>query len=505
MRLRITLLGLLLATLACNTLFPSAATLPPPITPTRRPTAQPTLTATAPAPTETPVPTSAPATEEALATPEPPPDGVRACDYDPLVSAPAQMPPEVLAEPTPSPYAPAALPTNTPVDAATTRRQLKVFDELVKAVDDNYVYPDFNGVDWPAIVKRYRALTSAGLTDDDFYFSMENLLVELRDDHSQYWSPAMVTANSSTSSGHTQYVGIGALVTAMPEQGYGVIAYTLLGGTAAEAGLKAHDIILAVDGQPLLDADGNIGDVIRGPEGSHVTLTMRHPGGEKFDLTLERRKIDSPDPVNACLIPRTRVAYIFLPSLEDETIPDQLREALRKLTADGPLDGLILDNRLNGGGSYPVFTGVLSFFMDGTVGYFVNRQSRDQVGIDGEDLGGSQSVPLVVLVSQDTASFGEIMSGVLRSLGRARVVGGLTLGNVEILYPYEFDDGSLAYIAHDTFQPVGQEAGVWEQTGIVPDVEVPARWDLFTEATDPAIAAALQVFSAQGKQVPVKP
>jgi carboxyl-terminal processing protease len=354
-------------------------------------------------------------------------------------------------------------------------------------------------------VKQYRALVSAGLTDDDFYFTLENLLVELRDDHSQYWSPETVKANTAESSGHTQYVGIGALVTAMPEQGYGVIAYTLLGGTAAAAGLKAHDIILAVDGQPLLDRDGSIADIIRGPEGSHVTLTLRHPGGEPFDLTLERRKIDSPDPVNACLIPRTRVAYIFLPSLEDDTIPDQLRGALRTLTADGPLDGVILDNRLNGGGSYPVFTGVLSFFMDGTAGYFVNRGVQDKVTIDGEDLGGSQDVPLVVLVGQDTASFGEIMSGVLQSLGRARIVGQLTLGNVEILYPYEFDDGSLAYIAHDTFQPVGQEAGVWEKAGIVPDVEVPVRWDLFTEATDPAIAASLQIFSAQGKQVPARP
>jgi carboxyl-terminal processing protease len=163
------------------------------------------------------------------------------------------------------------------------------------------------------------------------------------------------------------------------------------------------------------------------------------------------------------------------------------------MTADGPLDGLVLDNRMNGGGLGSVAQAVLSLFTGGVQGYFVTRESRDPLDIQPEDVGGSQSAPLVVLVGVDTVSYGEIVSGVLRLAGRARIIGEPTLGNVEQLRRYDFEDGSRAWIASATFEPLGQAAGVWEDTGIIPDVIMPTRWDLFTEANDPALAAALEL------------
>ena len=71
-----------------------------------------------------------------------------------------------------------------------------------------------------------------------------------------------------------------------------------------------------------------------------------------------------------------------------------------------------------------------------------------------------------------------------------------------ILWGYDFDDGSRAWIAHDAFEPNGLDLGVWEETGIVPDVTVPTRWDLFTEATDPTLPAALALLAEQGVAVP---
>jgi hypothetical protein len=49
------------------------------------------------------------------------------------------------------------------------------------------------------------------------------------------------------------------------------------------------------------------------------------------------------------------------------------------------------------------------------------------------------------------------------------------------------------WLATRTFAPVGLEAGVWEGDGVVPDVSLPTRWDLFTEATDPALARAVEL------------
>lgn len=58
-------------------------------------------------------------------------------------------------------------------------------------------------------------------------------------------------------------------------------------------------------------------------------------------------------------------------------------------------------------------------------------------------------------------------------------------------------DGSKAWIAHETFEPAGAAYGPWEDTGIIPDVSAPARWDLFTEADDPALTAAVARLSGR--------
>jgi len=92
-------------------------------------------------------------------------------------------------------------------------------------------------------------------------------------------------------------------------------------------------------------------------------------------------------------------------------------------------------------------------------------------------------------VGTETASFAEVFSGLLREAGRARIMGRTTPGNVEIVYGYDFEDGSRAWIAQETFRP--PSGTDWEQTGIVPDVEIPLDWDEFTVEDDPQLEAAL--------------
>lgn len=99
-------------------------------------------------------------------------------------------------------------------------------------------------------------------------------------------------------------------------------------------------------------------------------------------------------------------------------------------------------------------------------------------------------MPLVILVGEDTVSFGEIFSGTLQDLGRAKIVGQTTLGNVETLHGYDFDDGSRVWIAEERFEPLNSNAD-WEKDGIQPDVQAYTDWDTFTFETDPSIAAAL--------------
>src|SRR5574341_1252867 len=92
-------------------------------------------------------------------------------------------------------------------------------------------------------------------------------------------------------------------------------------------------------------------------------------------------------------------------------------------------------------------------------------------------------------LEEDTVSFGEIFSGALQDTGRAKIVGQTTLGNVETLHGYTFDDGSRAWIAEERFDPLVSHAD-WEKDGIKPDVEAYADWDTFTFENDPSLAAA---------------
>jgi carboxyl-terminal processing protease len=244
-----------------------------------------------------------------------------------------------------------------------------------------------------------------------------------------------------------------------------------------------------IDGQPVTFESG-----VRtlGPECTAVVLTVQSPGEAPREVMLVRAAIQGNIPIDARLVPTSdnaKIGYIFIPSFFDETLPRQIEKALKDF---GTLDGLILDVRLNGGGSSTVAYPILSFFTRGRLGNFVSRSDSRPLTLRATPVNNSQTVPLVVLVSKDTVSFGEIFAGILRDARGAKIVGETSLGNVEVLHGYDFPDGSVLWIASETFDSAFSDND-WERDGIIPDVEAYAAWDTFTFETDPSIAAALEL------------
>ena len=414
--------------------------------------------------------------------------GVRYCVYDPAAPEPAPA----FAGPAgiPTPFPTSTPPSQIVVEPQDVARQIGVFNGVWNAVNDHYVDPSFNGRDWAAIGDRYQALTEGGLSDEAFYALLQEMINELGDHHSYFQSPAAIGEEARAVAGQLDFVGIGALLQNTTD-GRAQVILVFPDGPATEAGLLPHDTIIAVDGGPIRHENGV--SRTRGPEGTTVNLTVRSPGEAPREMMVTRRRVTGGLPVDSCLVPGTRLGYIMLPSFLDETIDDQLREALKAMTADGSLDGLILDMRTNGGGLGSVAQASLGMFLGGPQGAYVTRESREEFVVEVEDIGGSQAVPLVVLISPDTVSYGEIVSGILQLAGRATVVGQATLGNVEQLRLYDFEDGSRAWIASATFEPTGLPAGIWEDTGIIPEVLVSGTWDEFREANDPGLAAAVEI------------
>ena len=403
------------------------------------------------------------------------------------------LPPTTTSSPTPS-----ASPTHTPTpDPQAQADQLRLLSDLWNTVNDNYLYEDFNGLDWRGVYDDYRQQIEAGLSNQDFYLAMEEMIYRLGDDHSAYFNPEEARQDEEDFSGSFDFVGIGIFTTSVPRRKHVSIIQVFPGSPAEQAGLRARDNLLEVDGLPIVDENGFRQDRLLGEEGTSITLTVQTPGQAPRQVRLTRQRIsgDLPVPYSVLSSPQgRRVGYIFLTTFNNETITRKVRHALQDMTASGPLDGLIIDNRMNEGGVSTVFEGVLSFFEDGRLGSFVSRDREESLEVDGRDIGGSQQVPLVVLVGPDTASFGEIFSGILKDTGRAFLIGQTTDGNVEILYVYGFFDGSRAWIAHDTFQPRNNPEQNWELTGIIPDLTVLSNWDEVTNETDPVIQAALDHF-----------
>lgn len=411
----------------------------------------------------------------------------------PLV--PAYIPPECTTQPI------ATLSPDTAIQATpqfetreiSKQTQLHILERIEQIVEQVYVYQDYNGRDWNGIVARYRTMVEAGLTTEGFYSEMKFMIDELGDDHSAFISPVEVQQSEAELRGEVKFVGVGIYSHVDIERGRLVVISTFPGSPAEFGGIQSHDSILLVDGLPITRESGSR---TLGPECTSLVVTVQSPGELPRDVILVRSSIDGSIPIDARIVPTSdgsKIGYIFIPSFFDETLPSQVESALQEF---GQLDGLVLDLRTNAGGSSTVTYPILSLFADGKLGNFVSRTESRPLTIKANSIHNSQTVPLVIMVSKDTVSFGEIFSGVLRDARGAKIVGETSLGNVEVLHGYDFEDGSTIWIASETFDSDFSDDN-WEETGIIPDVQAHAEWDTFYFEIDPAITAARELLGHQ--------
>ncbi len=411
----------------------------------------------------------------------------------PALAASGNVVPRITA---PSVVSPRTTPAPTAVvSAGTTARQRRIFRRLWGIVNERYVYPDFNGYDWQAARAEINRRINAGMTDEQFYEAMRGLIAALNDDHSQFLSPDEARDEDAEYEGTGTYIGIGVVSAVNAERGYIYVLNVLPDGPAERSGIRPHDHILEIDGQPSVDEFGQSRSwLLRGDIGTAVSLRVRTPGQAPRLVELQRDEVTSVERIEHRLILRdddSRIGYLNIPSLFEADVLSRARAALRDLMKDGPLDGMILDLRTNGGGTYGNLRGLLALFTDGNMGEFASRRgTTTPIRIRPSAIGNSQQVPLVVLVSSSTESFAEVLAGALQAAKRAVLIGQGTAGNVEILLSHDFEDGSRLWLAEETFRL--PDGSAWEGEGLTPDVLIPLDWDEYTVEDDPVLAAALE-------------
>jgi carboxyl-terminal processing protease len=216
---------------------------------------------------------------------------------------------------------------------------------------------------------------------------------------------------------------------------------------AERAGLRAKDLILAVDGRDItkLTTD-QIATLIRGPSGTKVRLTIKRGDQPPFDVELVRERIEVPAVTLKML--DGNIAHIEVNIFGDKTtreLDESLQQALDKKAA-----GIVLDLRNNGGGWVGAAQQMLGRFLpSGKIAFYESHKAdgsddRPQYVIaDGPK---ALDVPLVVLVNGGTASASELVSGALQDYKRAKLVGEQTFGKGSEQHVHTWDDGSSARI-----------------------------------------------------------
>jgi carboxyl-terminal processing protease len=415
-------------------------------------------------------------------------------------STPTRMPtptrtPTPTITPSPSPTFEPLPPTATLAPLALAQREA-IFDRVWTLVRDRYVYTDYRGLDWDALRAEFAPRVAGAETPEVFYGVLRELIARLGDDHSRYESPREVAEQQDEFEGELRYAGIGAVVRELDEGG--LITKIARGGPAEEAGLRPHDLILAVGGIPFTDTarfgPGGPISVVRGSPGSVVHLTIRSPGEEAREVDLTRRAIDADAfaQVEAQRLPGGQIGLIRIDTFYVEDLNEDIRAELERLQTDGPLDGLIVDVRDNGGGRLDLMLATIGMFVDGgTIGSSAGRDRENRLRVPGgQVLPGLAETPIVVLIGPETASAAEMFAAGMRVLGRARIVGMPSSGNTENLVAHDLEDGSRLWLAELNYRM--PDGGEIEGRGVQPDRVVDVEWWRYDVADDPQIAAAIE-------------
>jgi carboxyl-terminal processing protease len=338
--------------------------------------------------------------------------------------------------------------------------------------------------------KYYRRVEPGTLSDAAIAGAVKNL----DDRFSAYFSPKEY--GQFQDSLDNQFSGVGTAVRGVDA---GLRIQTVYSRSPAQkAGLRVGDVVIAANRRKLAGlSDEKAIALVKGPEGTDVTLTIRR-AKRTFKRRLTRARISVPV-VGSRLASAsgTRVAYIALSTFGPRTAHVEMNEAIRRAKRRNA-KGIVFDLRGNGGGLVTEAQLIASMFIDhGPIVTTRGRAVPDRtLNAVGQPVAGK--LPTVVLVDGGTASASEIVAGALQDTKRAKLVGVKTFGKgvFQEILPLD-NGGALDITVGQYFLPSGRNlggAGTKRGAGLKPDVR--AQDDPDTKR-DEALDRALAVLAGE--------
>ena len=316
------------------------------------------------------------------------------------------------------------------------------------------------------------------INQSDSMDSAINGLLQSLDPYSGYMSPEIFNEMQTETSG--EFGGLGIEVTM--ESGVVKVISPIDDTPASRAGIKAGDYIVKINdtqvqGKSLSEAV----ELMRGPVGSAIELTIRRRGEKKaltFNVTREIIQIKS---VKAELLEKN-IGYIRLTSF-NENSAGQIKKAINKFEKNKNLNSYILDLRNNPGGLLSQAIKISDFFLDN--GEIVSTKSRQQSEnrkwfAKKGDL--TKGKTILVLINYGSASASEIVAGALKDHKRAILIGENSYGkgSVQSIIPLK-NKGAIRLTVAKYYLPSGKSIS---EVGVSPDIEINEESDDFKIKTE---------------------
>ena len=296
-----------------------------------------------------------------------------------------------------------------------------------------------------------------------------NAMLRQVDPFTEYYPEEGLDALKEMTTG--KYAGVGAIIRYYKKEDYVMIVEPLEDSPARDAGAKAGDLIVAIDGEDMKGKNTQeVSNHLRGDAGSVFELTVKRAGVEEpLVLKVTRRNIAMP-PVPYYGMVTDSVGYIYFERFVDGCSRD-VRRAVVELKEKGA-KSLVLDLRSNGGGLLREAVEVANLFVPRGKKVVYTKGKLASVNADyyteKEPL--DLEIPLVVLVDGGTASSAEIISGAWQDLDRAVIVGRRTYGKglVQMIreLPYH---GSLKVTTSRYYIPSGRCIQAYDYRHLNPD------------------------------------
>ena len=382
---------------------------------------------------------------------------------------------------------------------STTRASSGTTDDAVGAVSINEIYEFLkeNYVD-------KRNLDPNLLKDA----AIGGMITALNDRETHYLTPDDIKSGALDMG--SSYQGIGATVS--DSSGQVTIVAPFRDSPAEKAGIRSGDIILEVDGKPTDGwTDSQAVEVIRGPKGTTVALTVKHTDGTTQTLQVVRGEIPIesvftepnleiiPGESGKTLVDRTGkaatdIAYVNISQFHEQTL-SELRAKMKDVESKG-YKGLIVDVRANPVGLLTATRDVADEFL--AKGIIISQvDSEGKQSSDSARAGGILTkIPIVVLQDAGSASGAEVLAAALRDNGRAKIVGTTSFGKGTVNRLFQLKDcgqsncGAIYMSIARWLTPKGEQI---EGVGISPDVEVKMTAEQYIDQGDIQLFKAIDI------------